>query len=179
LERIEYDDECSQFRFNKALRELSLGNIGKNFLFALTRMDRSVKLKKLKLCFLPIMEEDYDEVYRAILYLVENFIYIKNFIFRNFSFKYKNIIDGDLRSILASNQRIRKVSIASDIPFHVENFEGFYYYEYPSVVEDTIIPLFRNHNVLSKIYTKKHLLIKIFDYFRVRKDKQISISYKI
>ena len=55
--------------------------------------------------FLPIMEEDYDDVYKNILHLLENFIYIKNFKFVNFSFKFKNIIDGDLKNVSINNLR--------------------------------------------------------------------------
>jgi hypothetical protein len=159
------------------LKSLSLGYIGKNFIASFVNLKRNLRLEKLKFSFLPILDEDYDMVYRNIITLLDSFLLIKNFTFFNFAIKYKNIIDEEIKSVIKQNNNLKKLVIQSELPFHVQNLEGFYYYEYPIVYVDNFLPIMKSH--LSKIYYKKNIVKRIFDFLSVKKDKHISISYKV
>jgi hypothetical protein len=159
------------------LKVLSLGYIGKNFISSFYKIRKTLKLEKLKLSFLPILDEDYDEVFKNILNLIESFLLIKNFAFMNFSLKYKNIVDEEIRSVILANKNLRKLIIQSDLPFHVQNLEGFFFYEYQVIYVENFLPIIKKHKLLSMLYYKKNIVKNIFDFLCIKKDKHIEISY--
>jgi hypothetical protein len=161
------------------LTMLSLGYIGKKFISSFIQLPRTLRLEKLKFSFLPILDEDYEDVFRNIVTLLENFLLIKNFTFLNFALKYKNIVDEEIKSVIKLNNNLRKLMIQSEVPFHVQTFEGFYYYEYPVVYVENFLPIIKTHGSLAKIYYKKNIVKRVFDCLSVKKDKQIVISYRV
>lgn len=163
------------------LRELSLGQVDQTFLQKFIKLppDYMLKLKTLKLSFLPIDDDRYDEAYNNIIFLLENCRFVKFFQFDNFVIKFKQICDEGFKSILKENTNLQKLVIRSELPFHVQCLEGFYYFDYPKFIIPPLLFSFKKNKTLSKIYHKKSVIINIIEFHRIKKEKIVYISYKI
>lgn len=174
-----FSDNLCNFISNN-LQELSLGMIDHITLDKFTKLAKNLtKLHTLKLFFYSINEDHYEEAYKNIIFLLENCRFIKNFHFENFVIKYKNMFDEDIKEILKDNIKLKKLIIRSDMPFHVQYFEGYYYYEYPKFTIEPILFCFKKSRDFSKIYFKKSITTKVFDFQRIKKEKLVVISYKV
>ena len=165
---------------NKNLKELSLGQMNSETFKAFSKsiVDENVRLNKLKISFLPISDEQYEEVYSDALYLLESCNY-PEYKFVNFLLKYKNICSDELKSIVTENKILKKLTFAGSYPYRIHYFEGLYYNEIPKKYIYLLLNIVRNNKCMTKIKKKKPILNKILDFFKVKKEKFIRIAYKV
>jgi hypothetical protein len=163
------------------LKQLSIGMIDHIFFDELTVLasDFISKLNNLKLSFIPIYDENYESAFKNILTLLEVCKNVKLIHLENFVLKYKHIIDSELKNVIANNAKLRKLVILSQTPFYVQYINGFYFFEYPKFLVESILYVFKTNKTFSKLYLKRPILEKIFDFQRVKKEKEVCISYKI
>lgn len=162
------------------LKKLSLGFIDHIGLRAVrnTIMFNLIKLINLKIHFLPINDEHYDQAYKDILAIIQHGR-IHNIFFYNFILKYKSIADEEIKEILRDNTILRRLVIKSDIPFHIQNIEGYFYYDLPVYLIEPLLFLFKKHPHFRLFYNKKRILNWICQFFRIKKDKAITINYQV
>jgi hypothetical protein len=168
--------------FPKNLKEISMGLIDHTFLSGFTQFITSTNysLDNIKFNFLHINDENYEEAYKNIIHLLESCKSVKSFHFENFVIKFKNIFDEELRNILRENIRLRKLIIRSEVPYHVQYFEGYYYHEYPKFTLNTMLYVFKENPLFqNKIYSKKRIITNILSFHKIKKEKIVVISYRI
>jgi len=162
------------------LKELSLGQVNSETfkMFVKTFINADIRLNKLKISFLPILDEQYEEAYQNILLLLENCNY-PEYKFVNFLLTYKSICGEDLKSIVSDNKILKKLIFTGSFPFHTHYFEGLFYYEITKKYIYLLLAIVANNKHMNKIRKKKPILNKILDFFMVKKEKYIRIAYKI
>ena len=167
----------------KNLKNLTLGychqNIIKKFNFCIANNIYLPNLENLKIIFLSINEEQIEENYYDLLSIIKNGKMIKNLILKNYYIKYKLIVDDELKNSINQNINLRKLLIF----YYGNNFvtlnnKNLFYYEIPSYLIIQLLFIFKNHSSLKKLYNKKFILQNIFNFFRIKKEKEIKICYK-
>ena len=167
----------------KNLKNLTLGychqNIIKKFNFCISNNIYLPNLENLKIIFLSINEEQIEENYYDLLSIIKNGKMIKNLILKNYYIKYKLIVDDELKNSINQNINLRKLLIF----YYGNNFvtlnnKNLFYYEIPSYLIIQLLFIFKNHSSLKKLYNKKFILQNIFNFFRIKKEKEIKICYK-
>ena len=181
FEKLILDKQCLSSIFTSKLRTIKLSHIDYASFELLTdyALNNNLKVKKFHIIFIPFNDDNYELAYDNIMKIIEECRFIKEFIFENFNVKYKNVFDVKIKQILTENINIRKLLICSHMPFHVEKLEGFYYSDYPKYKLWPILYTLRKNKKLRSIYTKHSILCCIFSFFRIRKEKEIQIAYKV
>ena len=105
---------------------------------------------------------------------------IKNLILKNYYIKYKLIVDDELKNSIDQNINLRKLLIFyyGNNNFVTLKNKNLFYYEIPSYLIIQLLFIFKKHSSLKKLYNKKFILQNIFNFFRIKKEKEIKICYK-
>lgn len=182
--KINFDKENSLFLslLPKNLKYLSLGLVDETIIYVLNKFIRNLKfqykLTTLKIHFLPINEETIDKTYHEFVSLIEDGRNIKNIYFYNYFIKYKNIVDNELKKALSKNINLRRLYIRGDKVFSTTSLKNFFYYEYPMFLIYPLLFMFKKSSTFKAIYTRKIILENIFKFFRIKKEKEITLTYK-
>ena len=169
---------------SKNLKNLTLGychqNIIKKLNFCIVNNIYLPNLENLKIIFLSINEEQIDENYYDLLSIIKNGKMIKNLILKNYYIKYKLIVDDELKNSIDQNINLRKLLIFyyGNNNFVTLKNKNLFYYEIPSYLIIQLLFIFKKHSSLKKLYNKKFILQNIFNFFRIKKEKEIKICYK-
>ena len=166
----------------KTLKYLTLGLVDHQILFEINKSiinaSFTQKLDLLKLYFVPINDEHYDESYKDIVSIIENGRMIKKMHFINYILKYRSIIDEEIKKALTNNNVLRALTIQSEKFYKKQNINGLYYYELPLYVIFPLLYVMKKDKRLFPLYSKKRILQNITYFFRIKKEKVISLSYK-
>ena len=167
---------------SKNLKNLTLGychqNIIKKLNFCIVNNIYLPNLENLKIIFLSINEEQIDENYYDLLSIIKNGKMIKNLILKNYYIKYKLIVDDELKNSIDQNINLRKLLIFYYGNNNFVTLKNLFYYEIPSYLIIQLLFIFKKHSSLKKLYNKKFILQNIFNFFRIKKEKEIKICYK-
>ncbi len=181
FERLILDKQCLSSIFTRKLRTIKLSHLDYASFELLTdySLNNNLKVKKFHIVFIPFTDDNYELAYVNIMKILEECKFIKEFVFENFNVKYKNVFDIKIKQILTENMNLRKLLISSHMPFHVEKLEGYYYNDYPKYRLWSILNAFSKNKKLRLIYSKNSILSNVFNFFKIRKEKEIQIAYKV
>ena len=129
--------------------------------------------------FPPVNLMYVEKSYKYVIKIIQSLKLIQNFVFENFYLNYKNIYDDEIKSIAIENTNLRKLVISTPLPFHIQYIEGLNYYEFPKFTAYAILFCIKNNRILKNLYLKKRIILNIFEFQRIKKDKLVVIAYKI
>ena len=135
-------------------------------------------LTELKLYFILEPAESVEESIQDLLSILKNGKMLKNLLLKNYNIKCQNLINEDIIKAISKNENLRCFKIQTVPPFTTQILNTkFYYYDLPIYLLISILFVMKHHNSLNKLYKKQVILSKIFKFFRIRKEKEIEISF--
>lgn len=140
----------------------------------------NLKIIKISLIELNYMDFDnYNNIYKLLIYLIKESIYLKELIINNFTIKYSLSTEKDIELIMNENKHLNNLILKCKQPCFAQTFNGYYYYEYPYFKSQCILfSLKYNKYTSKKIYKNKVILKSMLDYFRYKKQKDIKVFFK-
>ena len=117
------------------LKQLTLGLVDHIILESIKKtIDKACflpKLDELKLIFVPINEENYDESYKDLISIIAKGRMIKKIVCLNYLLKYRSILDEEIKKALLHNTVLKTLLIQSDKYYKTQTISGVYFYELP------------------------------------------------
>ena len=163
------------------LKQLTLGLVDHIILESIKKtIDKACflpKLDELKLIFVPINEENYDESYKDLISIIANGRMIKKIVCLNYLLKYRSILDEEIKKALLHNTVLKTLLIQSDKYYKTQTISGVYFYELPIFLIFPLLFAFKKNKILCKLYYKKNIMNQIFQFFRIKKEKNITLSF--
>lgn len=163
------------------LKQLTLGLVDHIILESIKKtIDKACflpKLDELKLIFVPINEENYDESYKDLISIIANGRMIKKIVCLNYLLKYRSILDEEIKKALLHNTVLKTLLIQSDKYYKTQTISGVYFYELPMFLIFPLLFAFKKNKILCKLYYKKNIMNQIFQFFRIKKEKNITLSF--
>ena len=163
------------------LKQLTLGLVDHLVLEAIKKaIDKACffpKLDELKLIFVSINEENYDESYKDLISIIANGKMIKKIVCLNYLLKYRSILDEEIKKALMHNTVLKTLLVQSDKYYKTQTISGVYYYEFPMFIISPLLFAFKKNKTLCKLYYKKTIINQIFQFFRIKKEKNITLSF--
>ena len=163
------------------LKQLTLGLVDHIILESIKKtIDKACflpKLDELKLIFVPINEENYDESYKDLISIIANGRMIKKIVCLNYLLKYRSILDEEIKKALLHNTVLKTLLIQSDKYYKTQTISGMYFYELPMFFIFPLLFAFKKNKILCKLYYKKNIMNQIFQFFRIKKEKNITLSF--
>ena len=164
------------------LKYLTLGKVDHT---AIKKLNNSIinnkflaNLNELKLYFILEPYEDVEESIQYLLSILKHGKMLKNLLLKNYNIKCQNLINEDIIKAISKNENLRSFKIRTVPPYTTQILNTkFYYYDLPDYLLLSFLFVIKHHRSLKKLYNKQVILYKIFQFFRIKKEKEIEISF--
>ena len=164
------------------LKYLTLGKVDHT---AIKKLNNSIinnkflaNLNELKLYFILEPYEDVEESIQYLLSILKHGKILKNLLLKNYNIKCQNLINEDIIKAISKNENLRSFKIRTVPPYTTQILNTkFYYYDLPDYLLLSFLFVIKHHRSLKKLYNKQVILYKIFQFFRIKKEKEIEISF--
>ena len=164
------------------LKYLTLGKVDHT---AIKKLNNSIinnkflaNLNELKLYFILEPYEDVEESIQYLLSILKHGKMLKNLLLKNYNIKCQNLINEDIIKAISKNENLRSFKIRTVPPYTTQILNTkFYYYDLPDYLLLSFLFVIKHHRSLKKLYNKQVILYKIFQFFRIKKEKEIEIFF--
>ena len=182
--RITFIDNNSLF-FKYIPMNIKYLTLGKFDHTAISKLNNSIinntfypNLIELKLYFILEPAEIVEESIQDLLSILKNGKMLKNLLLKNYNIKCQNLINEDIIKAISKNENLRCFKIQTAPPFTTQILNTkFYYYDLPIYLINSILFVMKHHYSFNKLYKKQFILSKIIQFFRIKKEKEIEISF--